>query len=261
MKKTKVAILLCAVLIITANAMLILHFNQQLKREISIREKNQWQAFMSVLSNGTRTIVSVRFFDKKTFVSLAEMHYLFKGDPRVNDTLEFVDVYAASYQIPEIASYKQISLVKAKPIEDLSDLIIPPFHLNTTDIKQEKRDNETVYVVTVVSKFLFNFTSFDWIPTRTVVFESIDASETIQWTIDHSGNGQVTVSNGTYYLSKPINITRGKLVVSGANFTSQNFSTPIFSISEDTSVVFSNCTIVISNSTFDIKPIERQKQK
>jgi len=259
MSKTKVAILLCAVLIITANVMIILHFNQ-LEREISVREKNQWRAFMSVLSNGTHTVISVRFFDKKTFVPLAEVHYLFKGDPRVNDVLEFVDVYAASYQIPEIARYKQISLVKAKPIEELSDLIIPPFHFNTTDIKQEKHDNETVYVVTAVSKFLFNFTSLDWIPTRTVVFASADASEAIQWAIDHSC-GQVVVSGITAYLTRSINITRGKLIVSGANFTIQNSSIPVFSVSGDVSVAFSNCTIVISNSTFAIEPVERQKRK
>jgi len=245
MRKTKVAIWLCAMLIITANVMLILHFNQQLEREISIREKNQWQAFMSVLSNGTHTVVSVRFFDKKTFVPLAEMHYLFKGNPRVNDTLEFVNIYAAMYQIPEIDGYKQISPVETKPIEEISDLIIPPFYLNITNIEQETVDNETVYLVTTVSRFLFNFTSFDWIPRRTAVFTSADASEAIQWAIDHSCEslGKVVVSGITAYLTRTINITRGNVVISGVNFTVQDNATAIYISKGASNIIIANCTV------------------
>jgi len=244
MSRTKAAILLFAVVIIATNVMLILYFDQQLEREISIREKNQWQAFMNVLSNGTHTVVSVHFFDKKTFVPLAETHYLFKGDPRANDILEFVDIYAALYHIPEIDSYKQISPVETKPIEELSDLIIPPSYLNTTNIEQETVDNETVYVVTTVSKFLFNFTSFDWIPRRTVVFTSIDASEAIQWAIDHSCDlGKVVVSGITAYLTKTINITRSDVVISGANFTVQDNVTAFYIPKRASNIVIANCTV------------------
>jgi len=245
MSKAKVAILLGAVLIIATNAMLILYFNQQLEREISVREKNQWQAFMNVLSNGTHTVVSVGFVDKKTFVPLAETHYLFKGDSRVNGTLEFINVYAALCQIPEIDSYKQISPVETKPIEELSDLIIPPSYLNTTNIEQETVDNETVYVVTTVSKFLFNFTSFDWIPRRVVVFTSIDASEAIQWAIDHSCEylGKVVVSGITAYLTKTINITRGNVVISGVNFTVQDNITAFYIPKRTSNIVIANCTV------------------
>ena len=248
MNKTevKIAIILLIITMVVSNAALVLFFNHQidlLNQEISDLMKRRWRATEEMFSNETHTVVALKFFSEN-WTQIAEMNYLFYGNIEVSDTLEFVDVYASLYQIPDIESYKKVTLLEVKTIEDLADLIIPPFYLNTTNVEPKTSDNRSIYLVTVVNKFLFNFTALEWIPTRTVVFSSADASEAIQWAIDHSERfGQVVVSGGTYYLTRTVNITRSNVVTSRGNFTIQNATVPAFNISKGVSnIAIYNCT-------------------
>jgi len=242
----KIAIVLLIITMVVSNIALVLFFNHQidlLNQEISDLVKRRWRATEEMFSNETHTVVALKFF-AENWTQIAEMNYLFYGNIEVSDTLEFVDVYASLYQIPNIESYKKVTPLEVKTIEDLANLIIPPFYLNTTNVEQRSAGNRSIYLVTAVNRFLFNFTAFEWIPTRTVVFTSANASEAIQWAIDNSGEvGQVVVSGGTYYLTKTVNITRSNVVISGGNFTIQNATVPAFNISKGVSnIAIHNCT-------------------
>jgi len=244
--EVKIAIALLIITMVVSNAALVLFFNYQidlLNQEISDLVKHRWRATEEMFSNETHTVVALKFFSEN-WTQIAEMNYLFYGNIEVSDTLEFVDVYASLYQIPDIESYKKVTPLEVKTIEDLANLIIPPFYLNTTNVEQRSVGNRSIYLVTAVNKFLFNFTALEWIPVRTVVFTSADASEAIQWAIDHSwGFGQVVVSGITAYLTKTINITKSNVVISGGNFTIQNATMPAFNISKGVfNIAIYNCT-------------------
>jgi len=248
MNKTevKIAIVLLIVTMVISNAVLVLFFNHQidlLNQEISDLVKRRWRATEEMFSNETHTVVALKFFSEN-WTQITEMNYLFYGNIEVSDTLEFVDVYASLYQIPDIESYKKVTPLEVKTIDDLANLIIPPFYLNTTNVEQRSIGDRSIYLVTAVNMFWFNFTALEWIPTRTVVFTSANASETIQWAIDNSGEvGQVVVSGGTYYLTKTVNITRSNVVMSGGNFIIQNATVPAFNISKGVSnIAIYNCT-------------------
>jgi len=248
MNKTevKIAIALLIITMVVSNTALVLFFNHQidlLNQEISDLVERRWWATEEMFFNGTHTVVAIEFF-AKNWTQIAELNYLFNGNIEFSDTLEFVDVYASLYQIPNIESYKKITPIEVKTIEDLADLIVPPFYLNTTNVEPKISDNRSIYLVTAVNKFLFNFTAFEWFPARTIVFSSADASEAIQWAIDHSGGfSQVVVSGGTYYLTKTVNITRSNVDISGGNFTIQNATVPAFNISKGASnIAIHNCT-------------------
>jgi len=229
--EVKIAIALLIITMVVSNAALVLFFNYQidlLNQEISDLVKHRWRATEEMFSNETHTVVALKFFSEN-WTQIAEMNYLFYGNIEVSDTLEFVDVYASLYQIPDIESYKKVTPLEVKTIEDLANLIIPPFYLNTTNVEQRSVGNRSIYLVTAVNKFLFNFTACKWIPKRTVVFASVDASKAIQWAIDN-GMGYVKISNLNVTLTKTINITRGHVIISGCNFTVANDTIPTVSL-------------------------------
>ena len=213
--KTVIALALIP-LLLASTAYLYIE-NMRLKEALEESRSHEWMAFMGVLSNGTHTVISVEIFDKKSFNLLSETHYLFKGNITSGEPLLFIDIYPSLYRIPGIKGYKQVSPPEAKPIENVTQLLIQPFYyLNTINVEKQGE----LYVVKAVDHFLLDPKSLKWEPVRKVIYNSTDAAEAIQWAIDH-GIGRTEISKLNVVLTKPIKIPNNVLpiVISGCNFT------------------------------------------
>ena len=204
-----------------ASTLYLYHENIQLRRKLEESRSHEWMAFMSTYSNGTHTVISVKIFNKKPFRHLSQLNYLFEGDIKDEKPLLLIGIYSSLYKIPGIKGYEMImpspSKPIAKPIENVTQLLIPPCYTLNATFVEKKGDH---YAVTIVVRLLLDPKTFKWIPVKKAIFNSTDAAEAIQWAIDH-GSGRIEIVNITAVLTHPINITRHDIpiIISGCNFT------------------------------------------